>query len=217
MRDLYFFGDSIAYGEWDEQGGWVQRLRSSADQAYISHRGPKTLIYNLGIPGDTAADILTRIEPEMAARFDPKAETLITFAVGVNDSHFVPSEQKDRFTPDEFERNIGRLIGIARKYTQKIAFVGLNPIDQPKVDPLPWNPDKAYRMERVKLFNSILEKIAGEEGMFFADIWKNWVQLDYRSLLFDGLHPNASGHRRIAEKVNPFLGTALANDTVGKD
>ena len=23
MRDLYFFGDSIAYGEWDEQGSQV--------------------------------------------------------------------------------------------------------------------------------------------------------------------------------------------------
>ena len=215
MRDLYFFGDSIAYGEWDEQGGWVQRLRSSADQAYISGRGPKTLVYNLGIPGDTAADILTRIEPEMAARFDAENETLITFAVGTNDAHFVVSEGKDRFTQDEFERNIGRLIGIARKYTQKIAFVGLTPIDQPKVDPLPWNTDKAYRSDRVKLFNGIVEKVAGEEGLFFADIWKNWIQLDYRSLLFDGLHPNASGHRRIAEKVNAFVSVPAEKKAAG--
>ncbi len=216
MRDLYFFGDSIAYGEWDEQGGWVQRLRSSVDQAYISHRGPKTLVYNLGIPGDTSADLLTRIEAEMGARFNPENETFIIFAIGVNDSHFSTTEQKDRFTQDEFERNIGRLIGIARKYTQKIGFVGLNPIDQSKVDPLPWNTEKAYRTERVKLFNGIIEKVAGEEGLFFADIWKNWVQLDYKALLYDGLHPNASGHRRIAEKVNAFVSVAVEGNYAEK-
>lgn len=205
MRDLYFFGDSITYGQWDDQGGWVQRLRDTIDQAFVAGKGPKTLVYNLGIPGDTAADLLTRIEGEMSARFDPAVETLITFAIGMNDAHFVTSEQKDRFTQDEFERNIGRLIGIARKYTQKIAFVGLNPIDQSKVDPLPWNAEKAYRTDRVKLFNGIIEKVSGEEGLFFADIWKEWVQLDYKSLLFDGLHPTSSGHRRIADKMAAFI------------
>jgi hypothetical protein len=26
MADIYVFGDSIAYGKWDEQGGWTDRL-----------------------------------------------------------------------------------------------------------------------------------------------------------------------------------------------
>jgi lysophospholipase L1-like esterase len=208
-KNIFCFGDSIAYGEWDEQGGWVQRLRSSADQAFVAHRGEKTLIYNLGIPGDTAADALLRIEGEMAARFDGDAETLIIFALGMNDAHFIVPENKYAFTPEEFEANLGRLIGIARKFTRKIALVGLNPVDENKVNPLPWNPAKAYREERVKLFNAIIEKVAGEEDLFFADVWKNWVQVDWRSLLYDGLHPNASGHRRIAERVNAFLATSM--------
>lgn len=204
-RHFYFFGDSIAYGEWDEQGGWVQRLRSSADQSFISGRGPKTRVYNLGIPGDTAADILLRVEGEMAARFDPAVDNAIVIAVGMNDAHFVVSEKKYKFTPEEFEGNLNRILGIARKFTPKIGIVGLNPVDQPKVDPLPWNTDKAYHNDSVKLMNAVVEKVAGETGLFFADIWKNWALLDYRALLHDGLHPNASGHRRIAEKVSPFL------------
>ena len=126
----------------------------------------------------------------------------------MNDSHFAIEEDKDAFTTQEFESSLGRLIGIARKYTRKIALVGLNPVDQPKVDPLPWNPAKAYRAERVKLFNAIVEKVAGEEDLYFADIWKNWIQIDFRSLLHDGLHPNASGHRRIAERISAFLMSA---------
>ncbi len=205
MKDLYFFGDSIAYGEWDEQGGWVQRIRSACDQAYISGRKQRTLVYNLGIPGDTAADVLMRIEPEMAARFNPDNKNYIVFAVGMNDAHFSTSDQKDRFTQDEFERNVGRLIGIARKFTQDVAFVGLNPIDEAKVQPLPWNTEKSYHIARVELFNGILEKITKEEGLFFADVWKDWSEIDHKLLLFDGLHPTASGHRRIAEKINPFF------------
>ena len=215
MKHIYCFGDSITYGEWDEQGGWVQRLRSAADQAYIAGRDDKTLVYNLGIPGDTAEDMLLRIDAEMAARFDPAVTNQLIFAVGMNDAHYMTAEKKYFCEPQAFEGNVGKLLGIARKYTKKIAFVGLNPIDQRKVDPLPWNAAKAYHSDRVKLFNAIIEKVAGEENLFFADIWKSWVQIDYRALLFDGLHPNASGHRRIAERVSAFLATGAADAKQG--
>ncbi|MDE1152465.1 MAG: SGNH/GDSL hydrolase family protein [Micavibrio sp.] len=205
MRDLFFFGDSITYGEWDEQGGWVQRLRSSIDQTFMAGRGPKTHVYNLGVTGHTSEDLLKRVEPEMAARFNPEAETLAIFAIGMNDAHYMVKEARYHRTPEEFEANLGRLIGAARKYTRNIALVGLNPVDQQKVDPLPWNTNKAYRMERVRLFNEVIEKIAAEEELFFVDIWKSWSLMSYKTLLCDGLHPNASGHRRIAEKVSAFL------------
>ncbi|MBI1216387.1 MAG: hypothetical protein GC185_11305 [Alphaproteobacteria bacterium] len=207
MRDLYFFGDSITYGAWDEQGGWVQRIRSSADQAFVAGRAEDTLVYNQGISGDTTIDLLARMEGEMTARFDADREAVIVFAIGINDAHYMNDEKRNFIELPEFEANIGKLVGIARKYTQKIAFVGLNPVDENKVNPLPWRPAKSYRNERVKLFNSIIEKVASESNLFFVDIWKNWIQINYRSFLFDGLHPNASGHRRIAEKVNQFLNT----------
>lgn len=204
MKDIYFFGDSIAYGQWDAEGGWVQRIRSSFDRKFLSG-GDRVLVYNLGIPGDTAADVLMRIEPEMAARFNPANKNYIVFAVGTNDAHFSTSEQKDRFTQDEFERNVGRLIGVARKFSKDIAFVGLNPIEEAKVQPLPWNTEKSYTLARIELFNSIVEKVAKEEGLFFADVWKDWAGADPAQLLFDGLHPAADGHRRIVDKISPFL------------
>jgi lysophospholipase L1-like esterase len=205
MKDIYFFGDSIAYGQWDAEGGWVQRIRASFDRKFLDG-GDRVLVYNLGIPGDTAADVLLRIEGEMAARFNPANRNYIVFAVGTNDAHFSTSEQKDRFSQDEFERNIGRLIGVARKFSKDIAFVGLNPIEESKVQPLPWNTEKSYTLARIELFNSIVEKVAKEEGLFFADVWKDWAEVDHTQLLFDGLHPTGDGHRRIVEKINPFFG-----------
>ena len=48
--NILVFGDSIAYGKWDEQGGWVQRLRKYIDKKYNLIDEPKSwLVYNLGI------------------------------------------------------------------------------------------------------------------------------------------------------------------------
>lgn len=205
MKDIYVFGDSITYGAWDEQGGWVQRIRTSFDQAYVSGRAEKAMVYNQGVWDDTTAGVLARFKTEMDARFNPAVETDIVFAVGINDTHYMNDKKHDFITPEAFEANIGKLVGSARTYTKKIAFVGLNPVDEGKVAPLPWNAAQSYRQDRVKLFNGIIGKVAAEENLFFVDVWKDWIQINYRALLFDGLHPNASGHRRLAQKVNRFL------------
>lgn len=208
MKDIFIFGDSVAYGQWDEQGGWPQRLRSSLDQSYISQRAERTYVYNLGVPGETAADVLKRFGEEVRARTKAGRKNVIIIAVGLNDAHFMVRKNRPMFTAEEFEANLRKLVAMAREHSSQIALVGLNPVDEAKVTPLPWNPEKSYQNERIREFNGIIEKVAKEENLFFADIWESFGQQDYKSLLSDGLHPNASGHRRIAERVVPFvLGT----------
>ena len=36
MTCLLVFGDSITYGAWDLEGGWVQRLRSFIDKKNLT-------------------------------------------------------------------------------------------------------------------------------------------------------------------------------------
>ncbi len=205
MRDIFVFGDSITYGEWDAKGGWVQRLRATFDEAYVNGKGEKTRVYNLGITGNTSADVLKRMEAEIKPRFNKDAETFILLAVGMNDAHMKMPEDKPYSTPEEFSRTLGQLVGIARNYTRKIALLGLNPIEQHKTNPLPWNAAKAYRIDRVKIFNGVIEKMAAESELYFVDTWKDWTLINYKPLLFDGLHPNNEGHRRIAGRVETFF------------
>lgn len=205
MRDFFVFGDSIAYGQWDEQGGWVQRLRSSLDQSYVAHRSEKTYVYNMGIPGETAEDVLRRFVPEITPRLGKGKKHSVIFAIGMNDSHIVHKTGRPKFTAEAFTANMKALVEQARQHADRLAFVGLNPVDEPKVTPLPWNAEKSYSNDRIAEFNGILEKMAAEEGIFFADVWSSYVGRDHRTLLSDGLHPNASGHRRIAEAINPFM------------
>ncbi len=61
--NVLVFGDSIAYGAWDEEGGWVERLKR-----YLHHRttsyGEYHLVYNLAVSGETSRGILERLEGE---------------------------------------------------------------------------------------------------------------------------------------------------------
>lgn len=205
MRDIFVFGDSMAYGQWDEQGGWAQRLRSSYDQSYVASRAERTYIYNLGIPGETTEDVLKRFKGEMEPRFVRQNDSIVLFALGMNDSHMVHKTQRWKFKPEQFEANLVELVSQCRPFTDKIGFIGLNPVDEAKVTPLPWNPEKSYQNGRVKEFNDIIEKLTQREKLFFVDVWSAFAQQDHKQLLSDGLHPNASGHRKIAEKVNAFL------------
>ncbi len=205
MKDVFIFGDSITYGQWDEQGGWVQRLRSSFDQSYIAHRSEMTCFYNLGVPADTTEGVLKRFRNEVAARHKDGKQKVIIFAIGLNDAHFVHKTKRPKFTSEAFTDNLKSLLSQAREVSDKIAFVGLNPVDEGRVTPLPWNPEKSYQNERIAEFNFIIEKLAKDENIFFADVWGSFTKQDHKSFLSDGLHPNASGHRRIAEKVHAFL------------
>ena len=60
---ICIFGASITWGAYDrEAGGWSDRLK-----VYFYNKDFETDVYNCGISGDKAADVLKRIEVEAAA------------------------------------------------------------------------------------------------------------------------------------------------------
>jgi lysophospholipase L1-like esterase len=206
MTVLCVFGDSVAYGAWDfEKGGWVNRLRGFLEQRMLKNQKEYYIIYNCSIFGDTSEDLLKRFEFELKQRIKENEETIIIFAIGINDSQFLHMESKLRITAEEFEQNIQKLIELAKKFTQKIIFVGLIPVDESKVSPLPWNPNKSYRNGYIEEYNEIIREICKENQVEFIEIFEEWIKIDYKSLLEDGLHPNTIGHQKIFESVKSCL------------
>ena len=58
------FGDSTAWGAWDEEkGGWVNRLRLS-----LESKNYEPQVYNLAIDGDTSEGVRERFEAEATLR-----------------------------------------------------------------------------------------------------------------------------------------------------
>ena len=90
MQKIFIFGDSIAYGAWDPEGGWVERLRQWLFVTTRDEYNLGTFLYNLSIVGDTTADLLKRFTTEIEAR---QQGDIIFFAAGINDAQFVNGRQ----------------------------------------------------------------------------------------------------------------------------
>jgi len=205
MTRILIFGDSITYGAWDKEGGWVQRLRKFLDEKNLTDSDFYCLVYNLGVSGNTINDLIERFEFETKQRLKESEETIIIFAIGINDSYFVHSENNNRVPINKFKENIQKLIKSAKKFSSKIIFVGLTPVDETKTTPIPWDADKSYKNEYIEKYNKVIKKVCEENEILFIEIFEDWMKLNYKNLLEDGLHPNSEGHKKIFESVKEFL------------
>ncbi|MBI2584129.1 MAG: hypothetical protein HYW25_05660 [Candidatus Aenigmarchaeota archaeon] len=214
MKDehILIFGDSIAYGAWDEEGGWAQRLRKFIDEKNRHYKNivmqgknllhyNYCLIYNLGISGDTSEEVLGRLEFEARQRAGLDNEIILIFAIGVNDSYFVHEKGSNQTEPGKFEQNLRNIIELAREFSDKTIFIGLTPCDESKVDPVPWRPEISYKNKYIKQFNDIVKQVCKENDVNFIEMLDNLSKED----LEDGVHPNSGGHKKIFEIVKDYL------------
>lgn len=204
MRIL-IFGDSITYGCWDKKGGWVARLRSWIDEKNMTDPNLNGEIHNLGIQGETTEYLLKRFDTEAKARVTPEGKTYFIFQIGVNDSCYLYSEKSLLVSPREFRRNLKDLIKATKRFSSEIMFLGLLPVDEEKVIPIPWDEDKSYKNESVGEYNEIITEVCNTEGVQFIEMFERFKNLDYKEFLEDGLHPNSEGHKKIFEIVKEFL------------
>ncbi|MFA6341036.1 MAG: GDSL-type esterase/lipase family protein [Candidatus Paceibacterota bacterium] len=180
MSNIAIFGDSIAFGLNDEDGGWVERLRR-----YFHVADKKYEINNFSVSGDDTEELLKRFKTECSIS---KTDQII-FAVGINDSLYISFE--------EFKRNLEILIDQAKKFTKDIVFIGLTPVDESKVAPIPWNAEFSYNNKNIRKFNDAIKDIAKKNKLKFIDTLDRLNKDD----LDDGLHPNSIGHQKMFEVI----------------
>ena len=202
MTHFFIFGDSIAQGAWDPFGGWVQRVRGILDQHFFENPDEMCLTFNMGVSGNTSQDVLNRFKGEVDVRFTPDTDTIILFAVGMSDSLVTVKDGTTQIALKAFQDNIKHLLEQAKTYTPKIGFVGLTPVDEDNVNPLPWNKSVSYWNANVYAYDRALKSICDDHDVTFVDIWDEWYKNpSYQDWLFDGVHPNERGHQRIARSV----------------
>jgi lysophospholipase L1-like esterase len=203
MVRILVFGASITYGACDPDGGWVQRLRKHIDSKSDSIDSNR--VFNLGIPGDIVEDVLNRFRFEAEQRIRKDDDTVFIFSIGVNDSQFLRRENSLRTGPEEFKENLRKLLGMAGEFSSKMIFVGFPPVDDPRVDPIPWDTNKSYSNKSVQQYNGLAQAVCVEKGVPFIDVFSRLNGSDYMNHLYDGLHPTSEGHRMIFEIVRDFL------------
>ena len=129
-KNICIWGDSIAYGAWDEEGGWADRLRRFLHARTLASRFEEYYwVYNLGVPGETTDDLLKRFAPEHAAR-EPH---IALFAVGINDSSHREKGGTPRVPIERFRENISELLNQAKKGAEAVVCIGLTTIDEDAV------------------------------------------------------------------------------------
>lgn len=194
MPNILIFGDSIAYGQYDKLGGWVHRLKLSLDQA-------KYCLYNLAIDGDTTDGLIQRFESELKPRLSSAGEMIVIVALGINDSAFDHKLNDFLVSKDKFKQNIKSLIVIAKKYSQKIIFLGPAPVDDARVGAT----EPSYKNASVSTYSEIIKEVCGQEKILFVDLFNQLKPADFPKFSIDGLHPNSLGHEKIFNLVYPII------------
>ena len=204
MRVLVF-GDSITQGFRDEvAGGWCNRLVSEVMRRdSVSDSDYNREVFNLGISGDTTADLLKRIEFEIEARilkYKTSTYDVAVLAIGVNDTQYDMKTFLPKMDLEETKQNLNKIVAILRKHNVKVVFLGSAPVYEPRIQPMAWKQTHGYSNALIKERNNLVKELADLGGDLFIDlsgVYRN-QEVD---VLPDGIHPNAKGHEYIYETV----------------
>ena len=191
MKTICVFGASITYGAWDrELGGWVNRLR-----LYFDNSDEEFIVSNRAVDGDTTRGLLKYFETDCKA-VEPD---IIIFDMGTNDSMRIKNNLNVPI--EEFQSNLKKLIEKAKKFSNKIIFIGITKVDESKTMPVPWGDGLFYDNEIALRYDSIIKKICKENNILFIEMFDLLNEKD----LEDGIHPTSKGHEKMFQRVKDSL------------
>ncbi len=208
MPKILCFGDSITYGAWDSEGGWVARVRKQIDRICIdSSLQSFILTYNLGISSDTTERLLERFDSELQSHSKESGDHLIIISIGTNDS-IKNTDGSHWVELPTFEENIRTLISKAKESALKTIFLGNLPVDESKTQPYQNQPEISSTNADIELYEHTTQKVCNELNVDFIPIFEEVMATEFKELLFtDGIHPNEKGHSFLADKVWHYLET----------
>jgi lysophospholipase L1-like esterase len=186
-RYLMFFGDSHTVGVGDEEGlGWTGRLLAAA-----LGEGIPTTSYNLGVGGETSAEVAARWRAEARPRL-PRADgdARVVLAFGVNDVTL--EDESRRCTQEQSLLSLEEVLLGAQALGLRRFVIGPAPIDDDAANDSIAELSYAYRMlcarHRVP-FVPLVEELRDNES------WRGSIAAG------DGCHPGAAGYAEIARLV----------------
>lgn len=204
MYRIIIFGDSIAAGRAvNKNKSWPFLISHFMDK--INNR--EILVYNLSVASTSTKEIIQRFENESSSRLinqDPDDQLSIIFAIGLNDSKGIGSQQSYYTKPKDFKRNVLLLIKLAKKFTKDIIYIGPNCVDENKTS---YIKSIFFKNRNVQKFNNSIQLICQWESVTFINSFKEMSSGNFEEYLVDdGIHLNELGHRFIFERLIQHLG-----------
>jgi lysophospholipase L1-like esterase len=197
------FGDSIAWGAGDEEGGgWVDRFKIDFKKVERFNE-----IFNLGNSGESSTGLLERIKNECQARMKQefRKRNAVIIQTGINDSRNDLDRGTKNTSPEQFEKNIQEIARISKRFVDNVIFVGLAPIEEERANLIPWGHNVEFKNKNIREYENIIQGVCERNKIHFIGLFEKWKKIDYSKLLEDGLHPNSEGHKKIFEVVREYL------------
>lgn len=194
---LCFVGDSYVNGTGDPDGlGWIGRICRNAFA-----RGHDVTFYDLGIRGETTADVRRRWRAECEARLPADDDGRLVFAFGLNDTAEIAGAGR-RLAEAESLAEARAMMTEAAGWRPTL-WVGPPPANEAMspMTPLP-GFTISFANERILCLNAAFAALAAELGIAYLDVASplsaDPVYLDSQRQ-GDGLHCGARGYGRIAD------------------
>ena len=180
---LCAFGDSFVNGTGDPARlGWLGRAGAGARDVTI---------YNLGVRGDTSADIRGRWRPELDRRLTSADETRLIFAFGVNDCCPDDAGGERRVMRADTLTNATAILSEASGRWPSL-MIGPPPLADAAVN------------ARIEDLNGALGTTAARVGVPYCDVF-GALHADDRWMrdvaAWDGAHPGAEGYAALARLI----------------
>ncbi|MCP5117561.1 MAG: arylesterase [bacterium] len=174
------FGDSLSEGYGVEEGeGYPDQLQRALDEAGYRYR-----VVNAGISGDTTSGGVTRISAVLAAK-----PAIVILELGGNDGL--------RGLPIETTRaNLEEIIVELKKAPTTVVLAGMT---------LPPN----YGPDYISGFEQVFEDLATKYDLPLIPFLLEGVGGHQDLMQRDGIHPNAEGHRIVAQNVMEVIAPLL--------
>lgn len=185
---ICFLGDSFVNGTGDVEGlGWAGRVCAQARR-----RGHDVTRYDLGIRGDTSADIAARWREETARRLPAEHDPRLVFSFGAND--VMPDGEATRVAQAQTRANAQAILSAAAR-VGPVLMVG----------PPPVADDDANA--RIAGIDALLGDVCDRLSIPFLSVYP---ALEHDSVWRreaasgDGAHPGAAGYEKLAALVEEW-------------
>lgn len=196
---LAFLGDSITAGGGDH--GYYCRLVIHGLKRHGVDPAPAVFA---GIPGNTSADMLARLERDVLAH---KPDWVI-LAAGVNDIwHGDPTVKIGVFQPkpgmgvglEDYRKNVTTIADRSAAAGAKLVLTTITPITE----------DPEFKLNlKAQTYNAFLYELARERNLRIVPLHENMFAEIAKGtrLTGDGVHPTEVGHRLMARSILHTLG-----------
>lgn len=186
---ICFVGDSFVNGTNDPAYlGWAGQLCVNATQL----TGRRVTYYDLGIRGDTSADVAARWKDECARRLPSHIDGRLVFSFGVDDLSIV--NRRQRLPMEVTIANFRHILYEAcRRYPTLV--IGPPPVA---------NPEKNMR---IRYLCRLMAEAANDLEVPYLPIFEELIRSrTWRReiMMYDGMHPSRGGYAELAALIQAW-------------